>query len=161
MTTSPRNRWVFVEGSESSRDPFSDTAGLMDDRDGYLVASCFSLDVPNSSPRRHWPQKAVRAAASTATSKASESLRYFSRSASIYGVTGWRGGHVNFSGASIATPHVTRDRWVLAFQGALCAVCQALTPASRPFTVVPERVPRKEAANAHKMYSAAGNCRFS
>ena len=64
-------------------------------------------DKGRSSPRRHWPQKAVTAQAATAASNGELRSRFWTRRINIAALTGGRGACLDELGAKLCTPFNT------------------------------------------------------
>ena len=114
-----------------------------------------------SSPRRHWPQKAITAHAATAASKWEVRSSLSTNWDSILALIGGRNGRLELSGERLWTPLRTNRRQELPFHSMLCARCHAFRAARRLRGVVLACLPRLEAAKAHKTNSSAGKCRCS
>jgi len=91
-----------------------------------------------SSPRRHWPQKAMLAAAATAASRGSRRLRASIRDNNMVVLTGGRGGRREESGVRFLTPFKTKFSRKPPFQSTLCKMCQALRAEMYLHTVSPD-----------------------
>lgn len=116
--------------------------------------------VERSSPRRHCPQNATRLHANTAASKPDDSSRDSARIRNICADIGGRGGSREEFGDRRSTPERTYERRLLPFHVVFCAACHALIALIFLRAVPPPRRPTSVAANAHKMNSSVGNCRF-
>ena len=64
-------------------------------------------DKGRSSPRQHWPQKAVTAQAATAASNGELRSRFWTRRINIAALTGGRGARLDELGAKLCTPFNT------------------------------------------------------
>ena len=122
----------------------SGEGGRVDDNEG------------RSSPKRHWPQKAVTAQAATAASNGELRSSSWIRSPSIVALTGGRGSCLDEDGAKLCTPFNTYRKRVLPLHSTLCAACQALRAVIRLRGVPPACLLKLEAAKAHKTNSSAG-----
>jgi hypothetical protein len=133
---------------------------LKPDRNGKGVDKRTDEDDGRSSPRRHWPQKAVVAHAATATSKGSLRSRRSTSCSIIAAFTGGRGRRFEPWGARLWTPLSTYLRRVLPFHSVLCATCHTFKADKWLRGVLRECTPALEAAKAHRTNSSAGKRRW-
>ncbi|CUA67877.1 hypothetical protein RSOLAG22IIIB_07570 [Rhizoctonia solani] len=91
----------------SSREPFREIGGPSEATEGRFGSEVRCLDLPRSSPRRHWPQKHTAAAAKIAASSGESRSRLSCKNSIISADTGGRGGLFDESGDRFLTPRRT------------------------------------------------------
>jgi len=130
MIFSP-SRFIFVRGRKTVWESGLRKERVRCDLAGLETVERSVDEEERSSPRRHCPQNASTAQAAIAASMGCVRSRLSMRSLSMPVVTGGRGGLLEDAGVMFLAPFITTCRRIPPFQGALWALCHALSPESR------------------------------